>query len=221
VLAVALAHTLFQLTGLARAIRSGKGSTAVGRSPVGLVVAKHLGVGVSQRHKDHAVVGKEGNGRETNGFLTAALRARRKKAATRLAHEFAALPQRAGRIHKGLDLGGHHAVAAAESKQESVKLLHFVGRHDGIVRLGGRPHLGQNFVAERLGHLEDGAFGAIGGFDALLDGFRHGGDVAVHGVNDNGNLGHCGCRLNGNVRDGCEFTSTTYKTMAGLKISIS
>ena len=62
--------------------------------------------------------------------------------------------------------------------------------HENTV-VGRTTHLFENFCRQSLGNLVDIASGASG-FNALLDGIGHGGDVAVHGVVDDGNLGHGG-----------------------------
>lgn len=55
--------------------------------------------------------------------------------------------------------------------------------------LGRGSHLAQDLVGQSFGHLVNVALGTTG-FDALFDGFRHGGNVAVQGVVNDGNLGH-------------------------------
>jgi hypothetical protein len=90
-----------------------------------------------------------------------------------------------------LHLRRDHSIASRNTEQEAIIPGQIVLGNDWIVSLGRRIHLFQNIRRECLFHLKDIALdGRIGSKNALLDRFAHGRDMTVHGVVDNGNLGH-------------------------------
>jgi hypothetical protein len=80
-------------------------------------------------------------------------------------------------------------VAPRDSKEDSIVLGELVGGDNGVVSLGWSVHLAQDLFGQRFGHLKDIAF-RTGLQDALFDAFAHGGHMTVHGIVNNGNLGH-------------------------------
>jgi hypothetical protein len=101
---VRLGHVFFQLTRHTAAIRSGDGSGAIGRPSVDFFIAEHFGILVAQWTKNHAMMSKECNHGQTNGFLSSTLSACRKEASSRLSNQCTLHPQTARRIQKGLFL---------------------------------------------------------------------------------------------------------------------
>ena len=55
-------------------------------------------------------------------------------------------------IYTYLELSGHATIASGDTKNETVVVSEVAGLYDGIVGLGGRMHLGQDFLGESLGN---------------------------------------------------------------------
>jgi hypothetical protein len=136
VLSVRDTNLLFQVGWHARTIRSGKRSGSVRRGSVWLVKRKHFGFRISQRNKNHAVMGKEWHNGQTDGFLSTTLSSSGLKNASCLANHGTILPERTSRIHKGFDLSGIRAVSTTDTKHDSIVVWQFLRRNDGVVLLG-------------------------------------------------------------------------------------
>lgn len=126
------------------------------------------GLGVAQRHVADAMVGQRRHRRDGRGLLATTGAGGADEEAGELAVEGAGLPLAAGAVPEGLPLRGEVAVARGNAEEEAVVLGERGGvREDLDVRgLGGRVHLGEDLVGERLGDLEE-IGGAAGGVDAL------------------------------------------------------
>lgn len=111
---------------------------------------------VAQRYIDHAVVDKGAHGGDDSGLLPASERARGDKGADILAREAARGPDAAGTVPEGLPLGREVAEARGDAEEDRVVVKERLGLDDGVVRLGGRVHRGEDFVREGLGDSGDG-----------------------------------------------------------------
>ena len=152
------------------------------------VVTEHLGFNVSKRNENHALVDEERNDTQVDSLLTTTLGSNGGEGTGGLTNKAATLPETTARVQEGLGLGREGAKAATQAEEEAVVLSHLIGSDDGVVRFGRSTHLSEDFFTQSLGHLVDIA-GSSGGFDPLLDGFRQGCDVSVHGVLNDGDLG--------------------------------
>lgn len=126
------------------------------------------GVLVAKGHVDDAVVGECGQGRQGGGLLAAAQAARADEEAGHLAVVAARLPLAARLVPEGLPLRREVAVPRGDADEEAV----VPGQHGRVVEhldvggLGGRVHLGQDLLGQRLGDLVE-VGGAAGVVDAL------------------------------------------------------
>lgn len=140
--------------GLTAAIASCEGTGAPGGASVDLGQVGQLGkgLGVAQGHVDDAVVGQRRHGGEGGGLLAAAGRGRGDEQAGVLAVEGARLPLAARVVPKGLPLRGEVAVARGDANQKGVVLGQRgrVRQRLDVGGLGGRVHLGEDFLGEGL-----------------------------------------------------------------------
>jgi hypothetical protein len=159
--------------GLALARGAGEGAGAPGAAAVDLVEVGELFCGkvrlymelrgsdisltkrllVTQRNKDEAVVNKGRHGCNSGRLLATTESAGGDEHAGVLAPESTLLPLSTGLVPEGLELGGEVAVPSRDTKEDTVVRFDLGGVvEDGDVGgLGGRIHLGQDLLGERLG----------------------------------------------------------------------
>ena len=88
-----------------------------------------------------------------------------------------------------LHLSRHGTISSRDSKNEAIIFGHLFRSNHRVIGLGRSTHLAENFVIQGLFDAVDIALGAAG-LHSLLDGFRHGGHMAVYTVVDDRNFGH-------------------------------
>lgn len=168
---------------LARAIGTGEGTSTPGATTVNLVEVGEEGEGilVTQRDVDEAVVGEGAHGGNRSGLLATTGTSSGDEDTSVLAPEATSGPDGAGSIPEGLPLCREVTVAGGNTEEDGIVLQEIIGLNDGVGRLGGSVHLGQNLVGESLGDLEDVGL-AASGLNALLLGLSQLLDVAVERV---------------------------------------
>ena len=168
---------------LARAIGTGKGTSTPGATTVNLVEVGKEGEGglVAQRDVNEAVVGEGAHGGDSSGLLATTGGTSGNEDTGVLAPVAASGPDRASGIPEGLPLSREVTVAGRNTEKDGIVLQEVLGLSNGVRRLGGGVHLGQNLVGEGLGDLEDVGL-AAGGLNALLLSLGQLLDVAVQRV---------------------------------------
>jgi hypothetical protein len=111
---------------------------------------------VSERNVDEAVVGQGAHAGNSSALLSATKGAGANEHAGVLAPEGALRPLLAGGVPEGLELGGEISVTRGDTEEDAVKGLELRGVFDGahVGVLGGRVHLGEDFLGKCLGDLE-------------------------------------------------------------------
>lgn len=188
-----LSDLKLELGGLARTVARGEGASAPGRATVDLIEVGEEGEGglVAERHVEKTVVGESRDRVEGSNLLTTARGTSADEQASELAVELTLGPETTGGIPEGAPLGRLGTKTGRDTEEEAV-VLGQVGRSDdGVIRLGGSVHLGENLVREGLRDLEDVGV-AASGLNTLLNSLGKGADVTVGRVVDDSNLrGHC------------------------------
>lgn len=188
-LALNLGNLKLKRGGLPAAVRTSEATCTPRRATVDLREVSELleGVGVAKRNEDQAVMDEGGHDAKVGTLLTTACAGSRNEGTNEFACEGTTLPKLSGRIPEGLELSWPRAITSADTDEEAVVLWE-IGRGDnGVVRFSGGVHLREDLLGQSLRNLVDGGR-TPSGLDALLDGFGQFGDVAVHSVDDDGDL---------------------------------
>lgn len=147
------------------------------------------GLGVTQWDEDHTVVGEGGEHGDDGHFLTTTGTGGDEDTG-RLAVESTGGPETTGSVDEGRHLGSGLTESGWDTEDDTVSLLEDVWGGNWVVWLGWGVEQVQDVLWQGFWDLVDGGV-VTGGNHTGLHGLGHGGDVVVHGVDDNGNvLGH-------------------------------
>lgn len=168
-LALSLGDLDLEGGGLARAVGTSEGTSTPGATTVNLIEVGQQREGglVAQRDVDEAVVGEGAHGGQSGRLLTTTGGTSGDEETSILAPVAAGGPDGASGVPEGLPLSRKVTVASGDTEEDGIVLQEVVGPSNGVGRLGGGVHLGQNFLGESLGDLEDVDL-AAGGLNALL-----------------------------------------------------
>jgi len=188
-LALDLGDFKLKSAGLPAAVGGSVATCTPGRATVNLGEASELreGVGVAERDEDHAVVHKSGHDAEVGTLLTTTCAGSRNEGSHEFARKGTTLPKLTSGVPESLELSGPGAITGADTNEEAIVVRELGSGDNGVVRLRRRVHLRENLLRESLRDLVDRGRATLG-FDTLLDRFGQLGDVAVHGVDNNGDV---------------------------------
>jgi len=176
--------------GLPAAIGGSIAACSPGRATVDLGQIGELleSTGIAKGNEDHAMMDEGRHDAKVGALLTTTCTSSRNKGAHEFPGEGTSLPELSGGIPESLELCWPRAITSADTNEEAVVLRELGGGNNGVVGFSRGIHLGEDLLRESLRNLEDGGRPPCG-LDALLDGFRQPTNVAVHRVDNNGDLG--------------------------------
>lgn len=105
---------------------------------------------VTQRNVDKAVVSESAHGGDDSGLLTTAEGAGGNEDTGVLAPVATGGPDGAGLVPEGLPLSREVTVTGGDTEEDGIVLQKGGGLNNGVVRLGGGVHLGENLLRESL-----------------------------------------------------------------------
>jgi len=189
----------------------GTGAPGGSTANLGEISEDGEGVLVSERNKDETVVSEGAHGGDGSRLLASSHGSSGDEHTDVLARESTLAPESAGGVDERLELSREVSVTGGDAEEDTIVVAKGVGGSDGIVPLGSGVHLGEDLVGESLGNPEGPSATRsqhnVGGgrsileevdlsttsLDTLLLGLSESGNVAVHGVDDDSDLGHCWC----------------------------
>lgn len=137
---------------------------------------------------DHTVVGQGREQVDNGGFVTTTGTGGDEDTGW-LVVEGTLLPQTTCGVDESLHLGWQVTESGWETKENTVGLCKNIWGGNWVVWFGWSVHLGQDLLAEGLCDLVDGCLVA-GRLNTLLHLLSEGGDVVVHGVDDDCDVSH-------------------------------
>lgn len=146
-----------------------------------LIDIENLGILVSKRNKDHALVSKEWNTTQVDSLLATSLGTDTCKGPRSFANECSTHPQGSSGIHEILHLSRKSSVATTETEHESVVFLHLFSCDDGVIWFGRSMHLFQDFFTQCFWNLKN-VTGSTSFTNSLGDCLGKFGDVTIERV---------------------------------------
>jgi len=133
-------------------------------------------------------VGKGRHGGDSGRLLSSTQRASRDENTCILAGEASRRPETTSGVNERLPLSREVAITSGDAEEEGVERGENVRGDDWIVGFGWSVHFGEDLAGEGLGNLVDGDSSAST-LDTGFDGLGHFSNMAVHGVDDDSDLG--------------------------------